>query len=54
MVRVRQEGLGITEAIWLHSHGGKRWLGTSPFITAVHYACRKFNSALPAVRAAAL
>jgi hypothetical protein len=23
VVRVRQEGLGITEAIWMHSHGGK-------------------------------
>jgi SPP1 gp7 family putative phage head morphogenesis protein len=23
ITRVRQEGLGITEAIWLHSHGGK-------------------------------
>lgn len=22
-MRVRQEGLGITEAIWMHSHGGK-------------------------------
>lgn len=23
VVRVRQEGLGITEAIWMHSHGGR-------------------------------
>lgn len=23
MTRVRQEGLGITEAVWMHSHGGK-------------------------------
>ncbi|MFL9998458.1 phage minor head protein [Paraburkholderia sediminicola] len=23
VTRVRQEGLGITEAIWLHSHGGR-------------------------------